>query len=191
VKGSDVTETARAYRIVASSCDYPLHLGVTATGVGDAAVIKSAIGIGSLLLDGIGDTIRVSLTGDPVREVEVAREILRSLGLRSFGPEIISCPTCGRCEVDLVKMVTRVERELRGLGQHAAGGLKIAVMGCVVNGPGEAREADIGVAFGRGVAYIFKGGRKLRKVPPGAAVSELLKQIPKPRGSSPRMKPHA
>jgi (E)-4-hydroxy-3-methylbut-2-enyl-diphosphate synthase len=186
VKGSDVTETARAYRIVASSCDYPLHLGVTATGVGDAAVIKSSIGIGSLLLDGIGDTIRVSLTGDPVREVEVGREILRSLRLRSFGPEIISCPTCGRCEVDLVKMVTWVERELRDLPQPAAGGLKVAVMGCVVNGPGEAREADIGVAFGRGVAYIFKGGRKLRKVSPDAAVSELLKEIPRPRGPYPR-----
>jgi (E)-4-hydroxy-3-methylbut-2-enyl-diphosphate synthase len=177
VKGSDVAETVRANRIVASSGDYPLHLGVTATGAGNTALVKSAIGIGSLLLDGIGDTIRVSLTGDPVREVEIGREILRSIGLRSFGPEIISCPTCGRCEVDLLKMVRRVERELRNFQQS----LRVAVMGCVVNGPGEAKEADMGVAFGRGVAYLFKGGRKLRKVSTDSAVSELLKEIPKSR----------
>jgi (E)-4-hydroxy-3-methylbut-2-enyl-diphosphate synthase len=182
VKASDVAETVRAYRIVASSCDYPLHLGVTATGAGTTGLVKSAIGIGSLLLDGIGDTIRVSLTGDPVREVEAGREILRSLNLRSFGPEIISCPTCGRCEVDLLKVVTRVQKELRGFTHN----VKVAVMGCIVNGPGEAKEADIGVAFGRGVAYIFRGGRKLRKVSPDSAVSELLKEIPKPRRSSPR-----
>ncbi|MFH1423237.1 MAG: flavodoxin-dependent (E)-4-hydroxy-3-methylbut-2-enyl-diphosphate synthase [Planctomycetota bacterium] len=175
VKAASVRKTIEAYRIVADSCNYPLHLGVTATGTGMSATIKSAIGIGALLIDGIGDTIRVSLTGNPVNEVIAAKKILQSVEARCFEPEIISCPTCGRCEVDLYKIVKNLAKELTNLPQN----LKIAVMGCIVNGPGEAKEADIGIAYSKKIAYIFKNGRKIKKVNPENAAAEIINELKK------------
>lgn len=156
LKASNVNDTVAAYRLIHEQIPYPLHLGVTEAGMGELAYTKSAIGIGALLLDGIGDTIRVSLTGDPVQEVHAARQILRAVGLRKEGVEIISCPTCGRCQVALADMVERVQNELPG----DLGYLKVAVMGCAVNGPGEAKEADIGIAFGRENGVLFKKGEQ-------------------------------
>ncbi|MBO4848415.1 MAG: flavodoxin-dependent (E)-4-hydroxy-3-methylbut-2-enyl-diphosphate synthase [Clostridia bacterium] len=154
LKASTVAKTVKANRLMRSRSPYPLHLGVTEAGMSDSAVVKSSIGIGSLLLDGIGDTIRVSLTGDPVREVHAAKNILTAVGLRSNGVEVVSCPTCGRTRVDLASIVRKVEEALPATDKS----LRIAVMGCAVNGPGEAREADMGIAFGSVNAVVFKKG---------------------------------
>lgn len=173
LKSSDVPTMVKAYRLVAERCSYPLHLGVTETGTLRMGLIKSAAGIGSLLLEGIGDTIRVSLTADPEREVEAGMDILHSIGLVKDRPNLISCPTCGRTKIDLISLANRVEDRLR----HIHKPIKVAVMGCVVNGPGEAREADVGVAGGDGCAVIFRHGEILRKVPEDAIVEELMKEI--------------
>ena len=176
LKASDVLSTVEAYRAVAARCDCPLHLGVTAAGPPATGTIKSAVALGILLNEGIGDTIRVSLTGPPHREVEVAYDILASLGLRERRhPEIVSCPTCGRCEIDLAALVEQVEVALRG----APPSLTVAVMGCVVNGPGEAADADIGVAGGKGIGYIFRKGKLIREVPAGRLAEELPAEIAK------------
>jgi len=160
------------YRLAHESCDYPLHLGVTEAGTEGIGTVKSAIGIGSLLLDGIGDTVRVSLTDDPVKEVAAAKRILSACGVRQFGPQFVSCPTCGRTEIDLVSIAKQVEEGLAGVDKN----IKVAVMGCVVNGPGEAREADIGIAGGRGEAVLFKKGEIVRKIS-GDIAAELLAEI--------------
>jgi (E)-4-hydroxy-3-methylbut-2-enyl-diphosphate synthase len=173
LKSSNVATTIEAYRTISGLTDYPLHLGVTEAGTLLQSAIKSALGIGALLYDGIGDTIRVSITGDPLQEIDVAFGILRSLGLRRVGPEIISCPTCGRCEIDLVSLTAHVEEALRGMKEP----LKIALMGCVVNGPGEAAEADVGIAGGRGSGLLFKKGQVVRKISEGDFVPALLKEI--------------
>jgi (E)-4-hydroxy-3-methylbut-2-enyl-diphosphate synthase len=180
LKASNVNDTLRAYRKMSSLCDYPLHLGVTATGTPDSGAIKSAILIGALLLEGIGDTIRISLTDKPQEEVKVARYILEAVGLGSFGPEIISCPTCGRCQVDLIKIARELENKLSAFSfQLSAKRIKVALMGCEVNGPGEAREADIGVAFGKKEGWLFKKGKPVRKVPINRCADILLKEISK------------
>ncbi len=179
LKASSVIETVLAYRKFASVCDYPLHLGVTATGFPYAGAIKSSIALGVLLFEGIGDTIRVSLTDKPVKEVYTAKVILESLGLRSFGPEIISCPTCGRCEVNLVKLVSDFENKLSSLRLNP---IKVALMGCVVNGPGEAKEADIGLAFGKEYGLMFKHGKAIRKVRFSECEGSLLKEMESKHG---------
>ncbi|RKY39594.1 MAG: 4-hydroxy-3-methylbut-2-en-1-yl diphosphate synthase [Candidatus Omnitrophota bacterium] len=176
LKSSEVRSTIQAYRLMARKCDYPFHLGVTATGFATTGLIKSAIGIGTLLAEGIGDTLRVSLTDKPENEIEVAKEILQSLGLRRFKPEIISCPTCARTSVDLKRIVREVKRRLEGMDKDFPY-QKIAVMGCVVNGPGEAREADIGVSFAGGEGVIFKKGRIIRRVPEKDVVEILFKEM--------------
>jgi len=178
LKASNVTDTIEAYRKMAELCDYPLHLGITATGLPLQGAIKSGIAIGALLLEGIGDTIRISLTDKPTEEVRVAKAILQALGLRNFGPEIISCPTCGRCAVDLIKIVNTLGNKLQASSsQLQTKPLKIAVMGCVVNGPGEASEADIGVAFGEKCGLLFKKGKSVRKVTFTNCTDILLKEI--------------
>jgi (E)-4-hydroxy-3-methylbut-2-enyl-diphosphate synthase len=178
LKSSDVLTTIEAYRKMAKLCDYPFHLGITATGLPHSGAVKSAIGIGSLLSEGIGDTIRVSLTGEPKEEVNVAKQILSSLGLRKFGSEIISCPTCGRCEVDLVGIVKDLDEKLSTINyQLSTRPLKVAVMGCVVNGPGEVKDADIGIACGKGVGLVFKKGRAIRKVREEKLVETLLSEL--------------
>lgn len=159
LKASDVPRTVAAYRLIAQKMDYPLHIGVTEAGTVNAGTVKSAVGLGILLFEGIGDTLRVSLTGSPLEEVRVGYEILKSLGLRQRGPIITSCPTCGRCEVDLVSLANRVEQQLASLTYP----LHVAVMGCVVNGPGEAKEADIGLASGKHCGLIFKQGEIIGK----------------------------
>lgn len=173
LKSSNVLHTVAAYELLSKAVDYPLHLGVTEAGTLISGTVKSALGIGLLLHRGIGDTFRVSLSRDPVEEVRVAWEILRSLDLRSRGPEIISCPTCGRCEIDLFSLVETVEEALRGV----RGSPRVAVMGCVVNGPGEAREADVGVAGGRGLGILFKKGRVVRKVPEQELAGVLIREV--------------
>lgn len=173
LKSSSVMLSIEAYRLLAEQVDYPLHIGITEAGTKDRALIKSALGIGMLLYEGIGDTIRVSLTSDPVDEVWAAYEILRSLGLRQRGIELISCPTCGRCEIDLIATAERVDRSIRFLDKS----LKVAVMGCVVNGPGEAREADLGIAGGRGFGLLFKNGEIIKKIPEDNLVDALLQEI--------------
>jgi (E)-4-hydroxy-3-methylbut-2-enyl-diphosphate synthase len=179
LKASNVLDTVSAYRLISGRCDYPLHLGVTATGSPFAGVIKSSVALGALLLDGIGDTIRVSLTDIPGREVYAAKVILESLGLRKFGHTLISCPTCGRCEVDLVKIVRELEEKLEAGAKkiHPSKPLNIAVMGCVVNGPGEAKEADLGIAFGKSEGLLFKKGKPVKKVAYSDCVNVLLKEI--------------
>ena len=172
LKSSDLMDSVRAYRLMHREVDYPLHLGITSAGPPFSGTIKSSIGIGMLLAEGIGDTIRVSLTGSPLEEVRVAYEILKALKLRSRGPEIISCPTCGRCEMDIPKMVATIEKKLSTLPRE----LKIAVMGCAVNGPGEAREADLGVAGGKGVGILFKKGKIIKKLKEKDVVSALIKE---------------
>ena len=178
LKASDVVSTVESYKRIAKLCDYPLHLGVTAAGTYEQGIVKSSAGIGALLLDGIGDTIRVSLAADPIEEVIAAKRILGSLKIRHFGPDIIACPTCGRCQVDLVKVVRDIEYAVRST-QYAVRKhpLRIAVMGCEVNGPGEAMAADIGIAFGKNSGMIFKKGKILKKVSVKKAISELLKLI--------------
>jgi len=173
LKASDVLRTVEAYRLFSKRSDYPLHVGVTEAGKGSGAVVKSSVGIGLLLSEGIGDTLRVSLTGDPVDEVRVAYEILRALNIRKRGVEIISCPTCGRCEIDLTRLVEKVERAVKKMTAP----LTVAIMGCVVNGPGEAKEADIGIAGGKGVGVLFKKGKVVRKLKERDFVSVLLKEI--------------
>jgi len=175
LKSSNVVHTVKAYEMLSDRVDYPLHLGVTEAGPLLSGTVKSSIGIGCLLARGIGDTFRVSLSSDPVQEVRVAYDILRALGLRYRGPEIISCPTCGRCEIDLFPLVERVEKALLGVETP----LKVAVMGCVVNGPGEAREADIGVAGGRGQGILFKKGKVVEKVPEDRLADVLIREVMK------------
>ena len=173
LKSSDVVTMIEAYRGIAAKCSYPLHLGVTEAGTLVNAAIKSSLGIGLLLHEGIGDTIRVSVTGDPVSEMRVAYGILRALGIRKVGPEIIACPTCGRCEIDVLKLAEEVEGRLDGRKTY----LKIALMGCVVNGPGEAAEADIGIAGGHGFGFLFKKGKKIKKIREEEFVEVLLEEI--------------
>ena len=173
IKASDVPRTIEAYRLLSTQTDLPLHVGVTEAGGLLAGITKSAIGIGILLSEGIGDTLRVSLTRDPVEEVRVGYEILRALDIRHRGPEIISCPTCGRCQIDLFSLAEQVEAAL----VTTTAPLKIAIMGCVVNGPGEAREADIGIAGGAGLGIIFKKGKVVRKVPQENLLAALLEEI--------------
>lgn len=175
IKASNVLRMVAAYRLISEKVDYPLHLGVTEAGTVWSGTIKSALGIGTLLMEGIGDTIRVSLTGNPVEEVKAASKILKSLGLKQGGIEFVSCPTCGRCQIDLIKIANAVEQRLQGTSKN----IKVAVMGCVVNGPGEAREADIGIAGGKGVGLIFKKGEIIKKVPEENLVEELLHEIDK------------
>lgn len=172
-KASSVTTTIEAYRLLAPRIPYPLHIGVTEAGTAFSGTVKSAVGLGTLLEAGIGDTLRVSLTADPTEEVRVAWEILAALDIRRRGPELISCPTCGRCEVDLVPIADEVERRLREMPSP----VKVAVMGCVVNGPGEAREADVGVAAGKGVGLLFRHGVPVRKVPASQIVDALFEEI--------------
>jgi len=179
LKASDVARTVAAYRLLSKKTDYPLHVGVTEAGGLFPGIVKSALGIGMLLAEGIGDTIRVSLTRDPVEEVRVGYEILRALNIRHRGPEIVSCPTCGRCDIDLFSVVEQVEEGL--LGTTAP--IRLAVMGCVVNGPGEAREADLGIAGGQGKGILFKKGRVIRKVPQEQLVEVLLEEVQKLIGS--------
>lgn len=173
LKASNVKMMVDAYRKISKLVDYPLHLGVTEAGTAFQGTVKSAIGIGSLLVDGIGDTIRVSLTEDPVEEIKVAKEILKVLGLIDAGVEIVSCPTCGRTEIDLIGLAKKVEKEFENEKRK----IKIAVMGCVVNGPGEAREADYGVAGGKGVGVLFKKGQVVKKVEESEILIELKKLI--------------
>jgi (E)-4-hydroxy-3-methylbut-2-enyl-diphosphate synthase len=175
LKASDVLRTVGAYRLFSKKSDYPLHLGVTEAGKGSGAIVKSALGIGLLLSEGIGDTLRVSLTGDPVEEVRVGYEILRALNIRKRGVEIVSCPICGRCEVDLRRIVGKVERGVEKISAP----LTVAMMGCVVNGPGEAKEADIGIAGGKGVGVLFKKGKVVRKLREKDFVPVLLSEIQK------------
>lgn len=172
LKSSDVRLTIAAYRLLAEQTDYPLHLGVTEAGTERMGIIKSSVGIGSLLCDGIGDTIRVSLTADPIKEVYAAKDILKACGMGS-GVELISCPTCGRTKIDLISLANRVEEMLGNVDKQ----IKVAVMGCAVNGPGEARGADIGVAGGNGEALLFKKGEILRKIPEDKILEELKKEI--------------
>lgn len=175
IKSSDVPTTVEAYRLLSSQCDYPLHLGVTEAGGLIAGTVKSSVALGILLSEGIGDTFRISLTRDPEEEIRVAYELLRSLHIRMRGPELISCPTCGRCRINLFHMAEEVEKYIR----HIEVPLKIAVMGCVVNGPGEAKEADLGVAGGHGVGIIFKKGKLYKKVEEKELLREFIAEIDK------------
>lgn len=172
IKSSNVLSTVEAYRKIAELIDYPLHIGVTEAGTEYGGVVKNSIGIGALLLDGIGDTLRVSLTAPPVREVTAGIEILKSLGMRD-GVRFVSCPTCGRCKVDMIPVANEINRRLCAVNKN----ITVAVMGCAVNGPGEAREADIGIACGAGEALLFKNGETIRKIPIEQAADELLKEI--------------
>jgi (E)-4-hydroxy-3-methylbut-2-enyl-diphosphate synthase len=175
IKASDVHRTVNAYRLLSSRTDLPLHVGVTEAGGLYSGVVKSSLGIGMLLAEGIGDTIRVSLTRDPVEEVRVGYEILKALDIRRYGPDIVSCPTCGRCKIDLFHILERVEAALMLKSLP----VKLAIMGCVVNGPGEAKEADIGVAGGDGIGILFKKGKVIKKFPEDKIVEVLLAEIDK------------
>jgi len=178
LKASNIFDTIEAYRRMSRLCDYPFHLGVTATGSPYTGVIKSSIALSVLLLAGIGDTIRVSLTDKPQAEIRAAKSILAAMGLRSFGPEIISCPTCGRCEIDLIRVVKQLDSRLSTIDHRLlTRPLKLAVMGCVVNGPGEAKEADLGVAFGRKEGLLFKKGKAIKKVSLDNCADILLKEV--------------
>lgn len=175
MKSSDVATMVKAYELASQKCDYPLHLGVTEAGTERMGLIKSAAGIGSLLLHGIGDTIRISLTADPVKEIYAAQDLLKAIGIRKNGITFVSCPTCGRTKIDLIALANEAEEKLRGCKKN----LKVAIMGCAVNGPGEAREADIGIAGGNGVGLIFKKGEIIRKVSESELITELMKEIDK------------
>lgn len=175
LKASDVKTTVEAYRIMSKKCDYPLHLGVTEAGTVWGGTIRSAMGIGALLLDGIGDTIRVSLTADPVEEIIAAKEILRSAGLRDNGVRVVSCPTCARCQINMIPIAEKVTKAVEKFKKP----MKVAVMGCAVNGPGEAKDADIGVAGGNGCGLIFKKGKILQRVPEDRIFAELMLEIEK------------
>ena len=173
IKSSDVLMCVKAHELISKKTDYPLHVGITESGTLTSGNIKSAVGLGIILHEGIGDTIRVSLTGDPVEEIKSAKLILKTLGLRRGGVEVVSCPTCGRTKIDLISLATKVEESLRDCEKP----IKVAVMGCVVNGPGEAKEADVGIAGGDGCAVIFKKGEIVKKVSESDAFSELMKEI--------------
>ncbi len=173
LKAHDVPLTLEAYRLISEKVDYPLHLGITEAGTVNTGIIKSAVGMGALLSQGIGDTFRISLTGDPVVEVQVANEILKSLGLREYGPTLVACPTCGRTCIDLPAIAAQVEEKLKGIAEP----IEVAVMGCVVNGPGEARSADVGIAGGKGEGLVFRKGEIVRKVSEDVLVDELFKEI--------------
>ncbi|GAB7027511.1 flavodoxin-dependent (E)-4-hydroxy-3-methylbut-2-enyl-diphosphate synthase [Geotalea toluenoxydans] len=173
LKASHVMKTVSAYRLLSQAVDYPLHIGITEAGTIFSGTIKSSVGLGILLADGIGDTMRVSLTGDPVDEVRVGYEILKSLGIRQRGINFVSCPTCGRCQINLIKVAEEVEKRLGAVEKS----LTVAVMGCVVNGPGEAREADFGVAGGRGEGLLFRHGEIVRKVPEGELADALVEEV--------------
>ena len=173
LKAHDVPLTIAAYRLMSQTVDYPLHLGITEAGTVNTGIIKSAVGIGALLAEGIGDTFRISLTGDPVVEVRVANEILKSLGLKEYGPTLVACPTCGRTSIDLPDIAAQVEEKLKDIEEP----IEVAVMGCVVNGPGEARGADVGIAGGNGEGLIFRKGEIVRKVPEADLVNELFQEI--------------
>ena len=175
MKSSDVNTMVQAYRLAAQQCDYPLHLGVTEAGTRRMGIIKSAVGIGALLVDGIGDTIRVSLTDNPVEEVYAAKDILKSLGMGEKGVRFVSCPTCGRTKIDLIGLAQQAEERLRDCKKD----ITVAVMGCIVNGPGEAKEADIGIAGGDGVGLIFKKGEILEKVPEDRLIDRLMEEVEK------------
>ncbi|SKA87017.1 4-hydroxy-3-methylbut-2-en-1-yl diphosphate synthase [Caloramator quimbayensis] len=175
VKSSNVIDNIESYKLLAEKTEYPLHLGVTEAGTKFSGTIKSAIGIGSLLCSGIGDTIRVSLTDDPIEEVKVGKEILKSCGVRQFGVEIISCPTCGRTNIDLIGLAKKAEELLKNINKP----IKVAIMGCIVNGPGEAKEADIGIAGGKGEGIIFKKGNIIKKVSEDLLLEELINEINK------------
>ncbi len=172
IKSSDVPMMIEAYRLMSTKCNYPLHLGVTESGTVFRGTIKSTLGIGTLLAEGIGDTIRVSLTSDPIEEIKVAKEMLIALGLRKQGMTFVSCPTCGRTQINLIKIAEEVEKRLEKCNKN----IKVAVMGCVVNGPGEAREADIGIAGGKGEGLIFKKGEIIKKVKEEDLIEELMKE---------------
>lgn len=172
IKSSDVKTMIDAYRLLAQKCEYPLHLGVTEAGTARMGLIKSAVGIGSLLCDGIGETIRVSLTADPVEEVYAAKDILKAVG-KGSGVKLVSCPTCGRTRIDLISLAQKVEAAIKDIDKD----ITVAVMGCVVNGPGEAREADIGIAGGDGCAVLFKKGEVIRKIPEDKILEELIAEI--------------
>ena len=173
IKSSSVPLSIEAYKLMAQAVDYPLHIGITEAGTPYAGTIKSAVGIGSILSCGIGDTIRVSLTGDPVEEIKASKEILKSLELRKFGVELISCPTCGRTQIDLIKIAEEVEKRCANINKN----IKVAVMGCAVNGPGEAKEADIGIAGGNGEGIIFKKGSIVKKVPENMLIDALMEEV--------------
>jgi (E)-4-hydroxy-3-methylbut-2-enyl-diphosphate synthase len=173
LKASDVPTTIESYRLISKKVNYPLHIGVTETGPVRIGSIKSAVGVGALLASGIGDTLRVSLTGNPVEEVKVGFEILKALNLREYGPILISCPVCGRCEIDLTSVVKKIEKELKKIKEP----VKVAVMGCSVNGPGEAREADVGIAGGKGFGLLFKKGKIVGKVKQNEMVKRLMQEV--------------
>ncbi len=175
LKSSAIFKTIDAYRLISERVDYPLHVGITESGSIKKGTIKSSIGVGALLVEGIGDTIRISLTGDPVEEIAVGKEILRSLGLLNDKIKVISCPTCGRCNIDLISVVDKVENKISELDKD----ITVAIMGCAVNGPGEAREADIGIAGGKGEGLLFKKGEIVRKIKDSDLVEELLDEIDK------------
>lgn len=175
LKASDISRTVEAYRLLGKKVDYPLHVGITEAGTAFRGTVMSAIGIGYLLYEGIGDTIRVSLTDNPIEEIKVAKEILRSLELREFGPTVISCPTCGRTEIDLISLTKKVEEIAKNFTQP----IKIAVMGCVVNGPGEAREADIAIIGGKKIGLITKKGEIIKNVPEKYLLKEFIKELKK------------
>jgi (E)-4-hydroxy-3-methylbut-2-enyl-diphosphate synthase len=175
LKASDVMRTVEAYRLFSEKFRYPVHIGISEAGPAFSGTVKSAVGLGMLLSEGIGDTMRVSLTADAVEEVKVAYEILKSLHLRQKGPELISCPTCGRCQVDIRGIVEKVESKMSGIKKP----LKVAVMGCVVNGPGEAREADIGIAGGKGMGILFKNGKVVKTLKERELFSTLMREIKK------------
>ncbi len=173
LKASSVPLTIAAYRLISQKVDYPLHIGITEAGTTERGLIKTSLGLGILLAEGIGDTMRVSLTADPLHEVWAAYEILRGLDLRQHGAELVSCPTCGRCEINLIQTAEKIDQALRGVNLP----IKVAVMGCVVNGPGEAREADIGIAGGKETGLLFKKGEIIRKIPESQLVEVLLAEI--------------
>ena len=173
IKASDVPFSIEAYRLLSEANPYPIQVGISEAGTPYAGTIKSAVGIGTILAMGIGDTIRVSLTGDPIEEIRAAKEILKSLGLRQFGVTFVSCPTCGRTEIDLISIANEVEEKCRSIQKN----IKVAVMGCVVNGPGEAKEADLGIAGGKGVGLVFKKGEIVRKVSEDKLVAALMEEI--------------
>lgn len=175
LKSSDVMKSFEAYSIVANKCDYPLHIGITEAGTERMGIIKSSAGLGSLLINGIGDTIRISLTADPVKEVYAAFDLLKALGLRENGIRFVSCPTCGRTKIDLISLAKEAEERLRDCKKN----ITVAIMGCIVNGPGEAREADIGIAGGDGCGLIFRKGEIIKKVKENELIDELIKEIEK------------
>lgn len=175
IKASNVPFSVEVYDLLSETVDYPLHVGITEAGTVWGGTVKSAVGIGAILSRGIGDTIRVSLTGNPVEEIYAAKEILKDMNLRKFGVEFVSCPTCGRTSIDLISIANEVESKVKNINKN----IKVAVMGCAVNGPGEAREADIGIAGGHGEGLIFRKGEIVRKVPENMLVDELMKEIEK------------